>query len=165
MRDMLFKEKDFVFSYRVAGVLIRDGKILLQKPENDGYSLIGGHVGLMETTAETLVREFAEEIHADIEVGRLMAVGEVFFLWGKRPCHQISLYYRVNLADEMQIPLDGVFHGYDDLGNERINLDFCWVPLERLGNGLAVYPQELIPYILDEREETVHFVSRQIGIK
>ena len=28
--DILFKQDDFVFSYRVGGVLIRDGKILLQ---------------------------------------------------------------------------------------------------------------------------------------
>ena len=26
--DILFKQDDFVFSYRVGGVLIRDGKIL-----------------------------------------------------------------------------------------------------------------------------------------
>ena len=30
--DILYKEKDFVFSYRVGGILIQNGKILLQKP-------------------------------------------------------------------------------------------------------------------------------------
>ncbi|MBQ2990418.1 MAG: NUDIX domain-containing protein [Clostridia bacterium] len=162
MKDILFKEEDFIFSYRVGGVLIRDGKILLQRPKGDDYAIIGGHVACMETTEETLRREFAEEIHARIEVDRLMAVGEVFFPWGKRPCHQISLYYRVHLIDETEIPLDGVFHGYDDLGGERINLDFCWVPLEELRSGAKVYPLELIPYILEEKEKTAHFISRQI---
>ena len=33
------------------------------------------------------------------------------------------------------IPLDGVFHGYDELDDERIDLDFCWVPLEDLKKG------------------------------
>ena len=28
--------------------------------------------------------------------------------------------------------MDGVFHGYDELDHERINLDFCWIPLEEL---------------------------------
>ena len=40
--DILFKNEDFVFSYRVGGILIHDGKILLQKPKNDDYSIIGG---------------------------------------------------------------------------------------------------------------------------
>ena len=56
--------------------------------------------------------------------------------------------------------MDGVFHGYDELDHERINLDFCWIPLEELRKDTKVYPLELIPYILEQRKETVHFVSR-----
>ena len=40
--DILFKNDDFVFSYRIGGILIRDGKILLQRPKNDDYSIISG---------------------------------------------------------------------------------------------------------------------------
>ena len=47
------------------------------------------------------------------------------------------------------IPLDGVFYGYDELDNERIDLDFCWVPLEDLKKGNKVYTLDLIPYILE----------------
>lgn len=35
--DILFKNDDFVFSYRVGGILIHKGKILLQRPKNDAY--------------------------------------------------------------------------------------------------------------------------------
>ena len=35
MQDILFKTDSHVFSYRVSGILIHDGKILLQKPEDD----------------------------------------------------------------------------------------------------------------------------------
>ena len=55
--DILFKNDDFVFSYRVGGILIHDGKILLQRPKNDDYAIIGGHVVAMETSMETLKRE------------------------------------------------------------------------------------------------------------
>ena len=65
--DILFKNDDFVFSYRVGGILIRNGKILLQRPKNDDYAIIGGHVAAMETSMETLKREFEEELHAKIE--------------------------------------------------------------------------------------------------
>ena len=135
--DILFKNDDFVFSYRVGGILIHDGKILLQRPKNDNYAIIGGHVAAMETSMETLKREFEEELHAKIEVDNLLAIGEIYFPWGKRPCHQISLYYNVHLVDD-NIPLDGVFHGYDELDHERIDLDFCWVPLEDLKKGTKV---------------------------
>ena len=43
-KDILYKDNDFVFSYRVGGILIHNDKILLQKPKNDDYSIIGGHV-------------------------------------------------------------------------------------------------------------------------
>ena len=160
-KDILFKNEDFVFSYRVGGILIHDGKILLQRPKNDDYAIIGGHISLLETASETLIREFSEEIHADIVPKKLIAVGEIFFPWGKRPCHQIAMYYRVELKDPSQIPLDGIFHGYDDFDNERIDLDFCWLPLEELRK-IKVYPEELIPHILDGGDEIFHFVSRQI---
>jgi 8-oxo-dGTP pyrophosphatase MutT (NUDIX family) len=77
--DILFKTDDFVFSYRVGGILIHEGKILLQRPKNDNYAIIGGHVAAMETSMETLKREFEEEIHAKIEVDNLLAIGEIYF--------------------------------------------------------------------------------------
>lgn len=63
-KDILFKTNEFIFSYRVAGILIKDQKILLQKPKNDdGYSIPGGHVSFGEITSETLIREFREELN------------------------------------------------------------------------------------------------------
>jgi len=159
--DILYKEENFVFSYRVGGILIHDGKILLQKPLNEDYSIIGGHVARMETTKETLQREFREELHAQVDVGNLMAVGEVFFPWGHRPCHQIALYYRVHLTQNTDIPLEGSFCGYDDLDHRRLNLQFCWVPLNMLPN-ITVYPRELIPHLLSQSREVLHFVSHQL---
>lgn len=159
--DILYKNDAFIFSYRAGGILIHNGKILLQRPKNDDYSIIGGHISAMETSTQTLMREFKEELHAEIAVDNLFAIGEIFFPWGKRPCHQICLYYTVHLTDDT-IPLDGVFHGYDALDNGRIDLDFCWVPLDDLKNGVKVYPTELIPYLLEPRNDVVHFISRQI---
>ena len=75
--DILFKNDDFVFSYRVGGILIHNEKILLQRPKNDDYAIIGGHVAAMETSMETLKREFEEELHAEIEVDKLLAIGEI----------------------------------------------------------------------------------------
>ena len=159
--DILFKTDDFIFSYRVGGVLLHNDKILLQKPKDDDYAIIGGHVSSMETTQETLRREYQEELHADIEVDNLIAVSEIFFPWGNKPCHQVCFYYKVHLCDEDSIPMDGIFQGYDELDNKRVDLDFCWVPLDELINGVKVYPLELIPIILEDSTEIKHFISNQ----
>jgi len=75
--DVLFKEENFIFSYRVGGILLHNGRILLQRPKNDDYAIIGGHVAGMETSVEALKREYEEELHAKIEVNDLLAAGEI----------------------------------------------------------------------------------------
>ena len=78
MSDILFKTDDYIFSYRVGGLLIHNGKVLMQKAvDDDGYAFIGGHVAFGETTAETIVREFKEEIGADIQVERLLEYADL----------------------------------------------------------------------------------------
>lgn len=160
MSDILYKTNEGIFSYRVGGILEINNKILLQKPKNDDYAIIGGHVNFGETGEEALQREYKEELHVDIKVEKLVAVGEIFFKWGK-PCHQISLYYDVSLKDKTKLPLDGVISGYDELNNKQIDLDFCWVEIEDLKNGLKVYPQELIPYLVKKPKGIIHFVSKE----
>ena len=38
--DILFKNDHFVFSYRVGGILIRNGKILLQRPKKRSFQVL-----------------------------------------------------------------------------------------------------------------------------
>jgi len=159
--DLIFKTENFIFSYRIAAILIRDGKVLLQKPINDdGYSLPGGHVSHGETSAETLIREIKEEIGADIKVEKLILIGENFFPWGDKPCQQIGLYYTVSLLNEEQIPLDGTFQAFDELGGQRIDLDFTWMPLDKLSQ-IKLYPEGISQHILSVPEHPLHFVYRQ----
>ncbi len=160
-RDILFKTDEFVFSYRVAGILIHDGHVLLQKPDNDtGYAFPGGHVGIGETNEETLIREFAEEIGAAIRVDSLAWVGEIFFPWGKRPCHQICLYYRVSLTDENCIPLAGSFAGLECMEEKRFKLGFYWTDIRRL-NEIELYPPQTKIFLQNGDREIQHFVYRE----
>lgn len=162
MNDILFHCEDYVFSYRVAGIVIRDNKILLQKPTDDtGYAIPGGHVVFGETNAQTLEREFKEEIGADIMIGTLKWVAESFFPWGDKPCHQICLYYEVTLKSETQIPLDGVFIGDEHIEGRDFKIEFHWKPIENLTQ-LEVYPTN-IPDLMQRYDEGVqHFVYRQM---
>ena len=118
--NILFSDKEYIFSHRVGGILIQNGKILLQKPKNDDYAIIGGHVNLFETTENALRREFKEELHTEIEIDNLMAIGEVFFPWGKKPCHQISLYYKIHLSDENALSKNEIISGFDCLDRKSV---------------------------------------------
>ena len=154
MADILFKTEDWAFSYRVAGICVQDGKVLLQKPTNDsGYAFPGGHVAFGETNAETLVREFKEEIGADISVGELKWVAEVFFPWGSKPCQQICPYYLVTIEND-DIPKDGVFRAKEN------HLEFHWVPIEKAGE-LTVYPTNARELLGKLNEGVQHFVYRE----
>ncbi len=141
--DILFHIPAGIFSYRVAGILIHDGKVLLQRPPGDpGYAFPSGHVSFGETSQEALAREFKEEIGADIRPVRLLWVGENFFPWGEQRCHQIGLYFLVELCEAAQIPLDRTFYAFDELEHQRVHLEFSWIPLAGL-DAVTVYPVTL----------------------
>ena len=159
MQDILYKDENTIFSLRVGGLLYRDGKVLLQHPLDDDFAVIGGHVALTETTEEALKREFREELHVEINVKDLMAIGEIYFPWANKPCHQIAFYYRVELEKESTLG-DEEICGYDELDHKRVDLLYKWVPLSSLREGLKVYPLSLIPYIISPPSGTVHFIDK-----
>lgn len=158
--DILFKTDDWVFSYRVAGICVQNGKVLLQKPTNDnGFALPGGHVEFGETNAETLIREFREEIGADICVGELKWVAEIFFPWGKKPCHQICLYYMVDILGE-NIPREGKFIAKEHIEGRNFDVEFHWVPVEDIDK-LEIYPTQT-PELLEKIHKGIqHFVYKE----
>jgi len=161
MDDLLFKDDRGVFSYRVAGICVREGKVLLQTTtdEDRSFAFPGGHVSFGETNAETLIREFKEEIGARISVGELKWVAEVFFPWGERPCHQICLYYMVEIWDA-EIPGDGKFLGKEHLKGRSFDLEFHWVPLEKAAE-LELYPTDCRKLLTMLDEGVQHFIYKE----
>ncbi len=159
--DILFHTGEYVFSYRVAGICIQKGKVLLQKPTNDtAFAFPGGHVTLGETNAQTLSREFFEEIGVKISVGDLKWVGEVFFPWGNKSCHQICLYYIVEITSD-NIPWEGVFTGKEQLEGGKFNMEFHWVLLTELKN-IEIYPTNVVELIdRIDNDGAQHFIYRE----
>lgn len=162
MADILFKTEDWVFSYRVAGICVQDGKVLLQTTtgEDRSFAFPGGHVTFGETNADALIREFREEIGADITVGDLKWVAEVFFPWGTKPCHQICLYYLVEIQNP-EIPRDGVFMAKEHLEGRSFDLEFHWIPLENVNN-LEVYPTQTAELLQRLDNGVQHFIYQEL---
>jgi len=161
MNDILFHCEDYIFSYRTAGILVHEDKVLLQKPNNSGdYAFPGGHIAFGETSAQTLVREFKEELGADIEVAELKWVEETFFSWGDKPCHQISLSHLVKLKDTSQILLDGRFISKDYCESDDNAIYFYWISLDEVKN-INVYPTNAAELLLCLDDGVQHFIYRE----
>jgi len=71
------------FSYRVAGIAVKNNKILLNKLSDDPYwSLPGGRVEFNEPSDIALIREFKEELEYEIKILGFKGIVENFFKMG-----------------------------------------------------------------------------------
>ncbi len=160
MSDILFVTDDFVFSDRVAGVLIRDGKILLQCLAGaSDFAFPGGHVSFGETHAGALAREMCEELDVAVDVGALRMVGEITFPWKDRPCQQICLFFNMTLCDDTALRFDALA-ATDNIEDTDIPIEFHWVPLADLPS-LSVYPAGAADLLRRSETGIVHFVYRE----
>jgi ADP-ribose pyrophosphatase YjhB (NUDIX family) len=117
-------------NYRVAGVCIHDGHVLLHCEEKDDFWVMpGGRPRLYESSRDALVREMGEEIATHVEVLRLLWVVENFFTYAGKQIHEIALYFLMSLAENS--PFRHV--GTDFTGNEGdATLLFHWFRFDEI---------------------------------
>ncbi len=154
-RDWIFAEENWKCGVRVAGVLIRNGKILLQR-EADGceYAVPGGHIRIGERLEDGLKREWLEETGLSIRCQRMLWTEESFWEWNGKAMHDLSFYYLIETEDDEALADDGLPHAHKD--NGRILLE--WVPAEKLA-GLTVYPSFLKTEMHHLGEPVQHFTT------
>lgn len=150
MKDILFDVDGILFSYRVGGVLIKDSKILLTKGGDD-YSLPGGHSQIGETSRETIIREFKEETGLDVEPLNVISTYENFWKWDNKDCHQLCIYYKLKIVDEMKelVP-----------NPDTKDTKFIWFELKDLKN-INLYPIGISDQILNNITDDTHFIYKE----
>jgi len=154
--DWLFKGEDSICSFRCAGVLIRDNKVLVQRDKNGPeYALPGGHVKIGEASRESLIREFKEEADADIVCERLIWTEECFWEWNNKLTHSIVFYYLIDLRNAAALPDGGAFIPQKD--NENVLLG--WLTLGALKD-VTIYPAFLKEKVFDLGTQAEHFITR-----
>ncbi len=151
------------FHYRVAGVCVHDGYVLLHRADRDDYwALPGGRCELGESSDETLRREMQEELHVPVTVGRLLWIVENFFTLLGRAYHELALLYAIDL------PMDHAYHdktqthyGVEDQSTEGepYTLIYQWVPISSLPD-VILHPSFLRTALRDVPAATQHIVQR-----
>ena len=150
--DWIFSDESRICHFRAAGILIRDNKLFVQRESNNVCAIPGGHVSFGETSEHALIREFKEEISADIVANRLIWVEENFWKWGKKDAHNISFYFLVSLRDDSDIA-DSFCKAMKD--NNDVMLQ--WVTFDELKE-LTIYPTYIKDKITSISDGVEHFV-------
>ena len=128
------------FFYRAAGVLIDSGRVLLHRATGDpNWVLPGERCEFMEESTDCLRREMREELGHEVRVVSLLWVVENFFRLDGVPCHEVGLYYLLELSGGSapdQVPVRG--------WGDEIELEFRWFNPADL-SGLPLVP----PFLAD----------------
>ncbi|WBW96953.1 NUDIX hydrolase [Oceanirhabdus sp. W0125-5] len=137
-----FKTKEGVFNFRTAGILIKDGKVLIHRMiKDDFYALPGGRVEMTEDTETTLIREMNEELNIEVTINRLLWVCESFFNHLGQRYHEICFYYLMDHEGRSDIYDNEVFKTVE----ENREYEFKWVSTERLKD------EEFYPLFIKKR--------------
>ncbi len=161
-----FKTGEGRFTYRVAGIALRDDYVLLGTEAHiDFWYLPGGRPEFGETLQGALEREMYEELGAEVEVRRLALVIENFFNHASEKHHGIGLYFLMTLPEVLtnrEEVYKGLEHDADairDSGEEgALELSFRWFHLSQIET-LDVRPKCLQKALVNLSEEVQHLIN------
>jgi 8-oxo-dGTP pyrophosphatase MutT (NUDIX family) len=152
-----YQEGKRQFNYRIVGVALSEGRVLLHRSEHENFwSLPGGRAEMLEPARETLRREMREELGIQVEVERLLWVVENFFDYAGKSYHELALYFLMTLPNESlwtnrREPFFGTENG--------IRLIFKWQPLDELPS-VPLYPTFLRQGLQTIPDTITHVVHR-----
>lgn len=148
--DLTFRTEQGKLNIRVAAVIIKNGKILLEKDEQHGfYGFIGGRVMFGETAEHAIERELTEELGEKPRIIRPLYVAQNLFAMDSCRYHEIGFYF---LAEVSQSLYDrGTFKNLD---GKNI---FCWLDLYELSS-VKIVP-EYIKNRLNDLPDGVEIIT------
>ena len=133
--DLSIKANAGEFNYRVAAMIVHEGRILVMQDEDIPHDYLpGGRVHMHEPAETALSRELREELDIDLPPHQLTFIAESFFTIDSTRYHEMCLYFLMEAPPELLIRGDR-FTRVE--GNEIHH--FRWVKFEELRH-LSFYP-------------------------
>jgi 8-oxo-dGTP pyrophosphatase MutT (NUDIX family) len=153
-----FSEGNKIFNYRIVGVAVHEGSVLLHQGEGENFwTFPGGRAEFGETAEQTLQREMKEEIGAEVEVVRLLWFAENFFTYAGSQFHEIALYFLMRFSSASAHLLQAnSFQGHE----EGMKLTYQWFPRQaEVLTGLPLLPAFLQIALQTLPESAQHVVQ------
>lgn len=152
-RMVMFSECGITFMYRVGGIAVHEGRLLVERNVRHGFCFVpGGRVEYGENAVDALAREAREEFGEDVRIGRLViAADNLFELDGVR-YQEIGLYFLMSFA-----PGSGVLGRSGAFEAEEPGLRYEWLPLDELEDA------DLQPRFLVERVRAIPQATEYIA--
>ena len=161
IRTMItFSTNDIRFSYRVAGVILHNGRVLCQRESIEHFWFLpGGRAELGESSLESIRREICEELGAEPHIERLLFVNENFFTLQRESYHELGLYFLLSLPPDATVYNEGETFTREE-ESDHLMLTYGWLPLDELEQ-LPLYPAFLRKALQALPEQTEHIVGIQ----
>ncbi|WP_427137484.1 NUDIX hydrolase [Psychrobacillus psychrodurans] len=154
--DISFKTTEGRFNYRVAGLIVKDNKLLIMQDKGQPYFYVpGGRIKMNEKSEDAVKREIQEELGVEVKVNRMLWINENFFKeeTSEEQFHEVCFFYLVELKEnedlkgnEFVVDEEGKIHTY------------YWKTLDEI-KYINLYPQFLREKIVDLPLHINHIVE------
>ena len=110
--DLTFKDNKHILNIRVAGIIIKDNRVLMVKNLRSDYIYsLGGRLKFGESAQQGVVREVYEETGVYMKIDRLGFIHENFFIGStpskmNRQVYEITFYFYMKVPEDFHIETD-----------------------------------------------------------
>ncbi|MFS0780582.1 NUDIX hydrolase [Bacillus sp. 1P06AnD] len=144
-----------ILKCRSAGFIVKQDKILLHKGKKEQFwAPVGGKIQAMESSEETVAREYKEELGIEVKVERLLWMAEHFYTYDSKRYQEYCFIYLLK-------DVHGVLNGKDtDFSRaDDPSFEYRWFPFDE-SNSLPFKPRFLEGKLDQMPEAFVHLIDR-----
>ncbi|PEX36352.1 DNA mismatch repair protein MutT [Bacillus cereus] len=128
------------------GLAIHDSRLLVQEyhtSDETYYRPLGGSIELGEKSAHTVIREFQEELHTEVEIINYLGCLENIFHLDGEIGHEIIQLYSVRLLDASLYEMEKV-----NIQDEQTVAYAKWIPITAfIQKEKILYPDGVLQYL------------------
>ncbi|PEM27989.1 NUDIX hydrolase [Bacillus wiedmannii] len=136
------------------GIAIHHGRLLVQEYHTGDeiyYRPLGGSIEIGEKSAHTVIREFKEELHTEVEITNYLGCLENIFHLDGEIGHEIIQLYSLHLLDMSLYEMEIL-----NIQDEQTASYAKWIPMTAfIQKEKALYPDGILKYIQQKKDETL----------
>ncbi|MGE7883288.1 NUDIX hydrolase [Bacillus sp. NPDC094077] len=134
------------------GITLHHDRLLVQEYHTGNetyYRPLGGSIELGEKSADTVIREFKEELHVEIEITNYLGCLENIFHLGEKMGHEIIQLYSLRLLDTSLYEIEIL-----NIQDEQTMSYAKWIPIPAfIQKEKVLYPDGILKYIQKKKDE------------